>query len=264
MGIEFPQAPNLQEQQQASLHEVVNFVMTAAQIIQRKSGKPLADVMHDYTILHELVMRGDTPDANWKEYAEGLPQQSDPVAWTVKFIRDRNALQQAPQESEFGCFTYVYKAKEQTIFMHFHNEDADHVSPLSEERRERRTKELKRMFADIREKHPEARDVRGFSWLYNIEAYKRLFPLSYTASVSADKYPQNIRSAGLWSQFATADGHINHGRAQLFFARLEHVDMEHLEDAFPLQVLAAHAPIKDFYQFYGIEANKPSPLLPSK
>jgi hypothetical protein len=37
------------------------------------------------------------------------------------------------------------------------------------------------MFAHIAEHEPQATTVCGASWLYNCEAYRRLFPPSYTA-----------------------------------------------------------------------------------
>jgi hypothetical protein len=37
------------------------------------------------------------------------------------------------------------------------------------------------MFAHIRQHVPQATAVRGNSWLYNLEAYRRLYPPAYTA-----------------------------------------------------------------------------------
>jgi len=84
------------------------------------------------------------------------------------------------------------------VRLHFSHQDRFGLGPLSSERIAVRLAELRAKFDHIHETLPEAQQVRGGSWLYNREAYTRLFPPSFGASAEVDQPHCQFR--GLWGQ----------------------------------------------------------------
>jgi hypothetical protein len=93
--------------------------------------------------------------------------------------------------------------------------------------------------------------VVGASWLYNLEAYRRLFPKSYLAT--AHVIHGRFQHMPLWGQFVARNGEIKESRAHQFLERLgRQSSLEGLDDCFPLQVLRVEAPMRELYDFYGV------------
>ena len=128
------------------------------------------------------------------------------------------------------------------IHLHFGNLDDSGYGPLSHQRKVARLTELWSMFTHIKRVHPETIAVHGSSWLYNLEAYLRLFPIEYGLSARADAPQLTARS--LWGQFLRYDGGLNEERAGLFLDHLSRLQDKHQHaQCFPYQVLLTEAPI---------------------
>ena len=99
--------------------------------------------------------------------------------------------------------------------------------------------------------HLDAIAVHGSSWLYNLKAYRRLFPIEFGLSARIDAPHFTARS--LWGQFLRYDGKVNEERSEVFLDRLNRLGEEHeYAQCFPFQVLLTQAPIDLFYTFYGV------------
>lgn len=72
-----------------------------------------------------------------------------------------------------------YHIEGQDAYIHFNNNDTSGYSPLSKERFATRKQELRIIVQDIIKNHHQVKFINGDSWLYNIEAYKRLFPQKF-------------------------------------------------------------------------------------
>ena len=93
--------------------------------------------------------------------------------------------------------------------------------------------------------------MRGTSWLYNLPAYRRLFPASYLAS--AAPVPAAWQRMPLWGQFPDRHGGVRPGPAALFLGRLDALaSMDAAAGCFPFQALAVQAPAQDFYRHFGL------------
>jgi hypothetical protein len=113
-----------------------------------------------------------------------------------------------------------------------------------------RKSELQAMVSDVHKSHPEAEWVIGGSWLYNLEAYRRLFPASFGQSATPDE--PHIQFRALWGQFLRSDFSLAPDRAALFLARVGALtDIQGYADCFPFQVMLTRAPMSDFLDFYG-------------
>jgi hypothetical protein len=112
-----------------------------------------------------------------------------------------------------------------------------------------RLAELRDMFSHIHGTFPDANQVTGGSWLYNREAYTRLFPASFGASAQIDEPHYQFR--GLWGQFLRHDLTMNDALVTEFLGRVHQLHTEKdMARCFPCQSLITCAPISDFYLFY--------------
>jgi len=109
------------------------------------------------------------------------------------------------------------------------------------------------MFGYIYRHVETPKSVIGGSWLYNIDAYRRLFPPEFirTTQVSPDSETQ---FSALWGQFLDHTGHVKTTLARGFLQRLkEQVDLKGLLECFPYPLLRAECPIQIFYNYYGVQ-----------
>jgi hypothetical protein len=129
---------------------------------------------------------------------------------------------------------------------------SDHIGPLSRAKTPRRLDELKTMFAFVRETWPETRAVHGGSWLYNLEAYRRLFPPAYGASRKRPSGPVGLSGTSSWGQFLDHREAVKPDLREAFLHNLKTIDVAAPWRAFPLPALRTRAPIEIFYDLYGV------------
>ena len=99
---------------------------------------------------------------------------------------------------------------------------------------------------------PGVERAAGVSWLYNLPAYRRLFPAPYLTT--AEIAPQRFRNMPLRGQFLDRQGTVRRAAATVLLDRLSRqTDMAQIAGCFPLQPLAVEAPLAEFYRFYGID-----------
>jgi hypothetical protein len=187
----------------------------------------------------------------WQTYLAGLRNTNDPREWTHAFYLKRPDTMAAPSVvATFGCFAYA-RPTDERIRLHFQNAETADRSPLAIDRVGERRAELAALFAHVKRTVRQPLQVRGVSWLYNLEAYRRLFPISYlaTAHVAARRF----QHLPLWGQFVDRRGALKEQAMRQFLARLERESsLDGLAQCFPLQPLAVDAPVQVFYESYGL------------
>jgi hypothetical protein len=218
------------------------------------SGLPLARVLLEYTNLYIRFGLGrdfDPAHPTWQEYLADLQDTNDIGEWTYSFYSRRPDAMAAPAVvATFGCFAYSRVSGER-IRLHFQNAEADGHAPLATERVGQRRAELTALFEHVRRTTRQSQQVIGASWLYNLDAYRRLFPRSYltTARVIGHRF----QHMPLWGQFVDRHGAIKENMTRQFRERLERQSsLDSLEQCFPFQALSVDAPVQDFYNFYGV------------
>ncbi len=216
------------------------------------SGLSLARVLLEYTNLYIRFGLGhgfDPAHPTWQEYLAGLQDAKDIREWTYSFYARRPDAMAAPAVvATVGCFSYSRLSGER-IRLHFQNAETDGHAPLGIERVGQRVAELAALFEHVQRTVRQPPRVIGVSWLYNLDAYRRLFPISYlaTARVAARRF----QHMPLWGQFLDRHGAIKESMAQQFRERLERQSsLDHLDQCFPLQALSVDASAQDFYDFY--------------
>lgn len=236
-----------------------------AEAVAAKKGIPFGDALRDFTDVYKRAF-GTWPgesqemDEKWARFVQEVSQLPDRRA-QMRYILDlfRGQIEQAREaqiEMPYWPFRYDYDEETKTIEMHFGTlspiteQAPDQPGVLSKERYDEQREKLTSMFREIKAKHPDAQRVQGSSWLYNREAYRRLYPASYTSGRIARK--GGFRGGGRWGQFRDKTGGVNSETKAAFLKNIEHLDPENLEAAFPNQSLDVEAPIEEFYKEYGI------------
>jgi len=179
----------------------------------------------------------------------GLQGTNDIQEWTYRFYVTRSGGMVAPAVvATSGCFSYARLTGER-IRLHFQNAETDGRSPLAIERVSQRLAELAALFGHVKRTVRQPLRVVGASWLYNLEAYRRLFPISYAASAHVTAH--RFQHMPLWGQFLDRHGAIKEHMTRQFLKALERQSsVDGLEQCFPFQALSVEASVEDFYDFY--------------
>jgi len=192
----------------------------------------------------------DRKNPTWAAFVNGLPARGDLIDWTHAFYLRHHTNGSVEADPTFGCFYYAPWPGNR-VRIHFRNGEGTDVGPLGQARSAERRAELTAMFTHLRQVLPPGATIVGGSWIYNIEAYRRLFPPAFlaTAKVGANEY----QFIAQWGQFLDRDGEVKPALARSFLDGLEgRATSDSLKDCFPYRVLRLESAIDVFYDFYGI------------
>jgi hypothetical protein len=235
----------------------------AAKVVEL-TGMPMQQALLDYTNLYvrftgERRFAEDHPV--WQCYLEGVQRGADLYDWTYRFYLQRQDAAAPPSVvATFGCFSYAMES-EQKIRMHFRHAQHDGLSPLGDACVSSRLAELRELIAHVKSTANANARIAGVSWLYNLHAYRRLFPPAYLASatVAANRF----RNMPLWGQFIDYRGEIKRFAVDVFEQRLtKQEDIAQIERCFPLQPLAVEASLDVFDRFYTARASNLARIEP--
>ena len=212
------------------------------------AGVPFERALLDYTNLYVRFGLGRDFDAehpSWRSYLAGLRNAEDRQEWTYRFYLEDAESRTAPAVvATFGCFSYAIR-DDGRVRLHFRNVEPEDVSPLAASRADARRVELRALFAHVRCRAGDEVPVLGASWLYNLDAYRRLFPPAYvsTARVLGGAY----RSMALWGQLVDRHGEPREPLVRRFRAALARTErVADLDACFPFPVLTVTAPVRCF------------------
>jgi hypothetical protein len=271
-GINQPKSKGDQLSQDESMErkarEQADLRLHFVEAISAKTGISLAKCFNDYTDLKLRLMGPDPEDEaafkshieRWEEFTNIIAQLPDHESRLDKIMqRFKEPTDRTDhRDDEYWPFRYDYVDDQGEPFVatHFGNMlPVDNVTEgpglLSKERYEEQRAKLRAMFIEIKNKYPDVKEVRGRSWLYNVEAYRRLYPKVYGDSKAIAK--GIYRGGGRWGQFRRSDGSVNPELRAIFYKNLKNLDPGNPEAAFPLQTWTVRAPIEEFYKEYGIE-----------
>ncbi len=241
--------------------EYVAFQVAVVREIANRLKVPMSTIVDDYApIFHPYIW----PDTDTFIPIDEMTDEEITSAIHQKEIEHVATLPLNTYSGigRYGCFSYFAhtggtgEERKGSVDIHFANAELDDTGPLDKEKIEHRLRELKDLFTDIKKEYPEAKSVRGDSWLYNIDAYKRLFPDSYTADPKVDTTEGVTVSGRIWGQFCNSKRGLKEDLANNFLnaiRALDEITPETVRKVFPHQALIVEAPIADFYEKYGVE-----------
>ncbi len=223
-----------------------------AKRVSEVGGIPLEEALLQHTGFYKLIGTSDWSfdrgSPQWREFAAQM--NADPSIGTIKKFCIYGRMETVESDKKFGCFSYDFN--EQTNNIHVHFMPSIDGGSLSLRQKDQRWAELRQMFLSIKEKYPQAKGVVGFSWLYNISAYQRLFPKEYFANMKVNT--EWYKSLALWGQFINSDLTLKQGDVAKF---LECIKDKHsvseLQECFSFHVCESVADIHHFYNFYQVQ-----------
>jgi hypothetical protein len=232
----------------------INFAF--AQKIAELSKQPLESVLFDYTLFYRSFNLGrsfDPANPIWLAYLKNLRQSDDIVEFTYKFHLQRQSLTPIGGNTlSFGCFWYEVWPN-RNIRIHFDNNDTSGYGPLSKMRLQVRKLELRKMFRHIKDSVEDPTTVIGRTWLYNMVAYRRLFPPIYLETAQVSDLSLAFPRIALWGQFLNNHGLIKEYLVKAFIDCLnKQRDLDSIKHCFPFQVLRLETPIQNFFDFYKV------------
>lgn len=215
---------------------------------------PLPEALFRYTHLYRAMRMGTTPNSanpDWQAYLAGLADAEDPPGWTHAFCEERHArLPPRILENASGCFSFELW-EDGRVRLHFRNAESPGVSPLCRERMPVRRAELADLFSRLRRTLPGDARVVGGSWMYHLEAYRRLFPLRFLQT--ARPVRTDFQFITLWGQFLDRDGRVRPRPADAFECNIRQAaQQEDLPNCFPFPVLYLEESIQVFYDHFEI------------
>lgn len=234
--------------------ELLDLQVSFAEKVQVLSPMPLDRALLEYTNLYVRLGLGRSYDPEhdgWRAYVAGLAAAADVRDWTYRcYLNNAEANTRPAVVQTFGAFSYALGA-DGGVRLHFFSSESGGRSPLGRARDAERVADLLRLSARLRTAVDPATAVVGSSWLYNLDAYRRLFPPVYVESRRA--LDGRFRSMSLWGQFVNHRGQLNAALAQAFLLALSRcTSLEQIEACFPFQVLTARASVAEFCAFYGV------------
>jgi hypothetical protein len=208
---------------------------------------PLEQALLEYTHLFIRMGCGRNPhagNARWNEYLAGLKRHADAVAWTCEFRARARAWDTGPPlERVSGCFSYSRLAPAR-VRLHFYTDPASSESPLAAGQAPARRRELAALLGALGRTEP-ATQVVGQSWLYGVQAYRRLFPAAWLETARTVVPPW--QRLPLWGQLVDRRGQVRPALQQRFMQQLEAATVVgQLAACFALPVVAVEAPARIF------------------
>ena len=168
------------------------------------------------------------------------------LAMCSALFADRPA---ARHDRAFGCFSYEPAGASGILRLHFVPPENVEASPLAVANVGARLDELRAMFRHIR-REEHAVSVLGISWLYNIDAYKRLFPARYIESARIPEFPLHLNGTSSWGQVLNWRQAVKPPMRDSLLARLSDLRVEAPWEVFPYRALAANCEIAVFHNHF--------------
>ncbi|WP_395069837.1 hypothetical protein [Paraburkholderia silvatlantica] len=231
----------------------VRFAHTAARLAER----PLAAALLDCTNLYVRFGAGrafDRMHPLWAAYIDGLDEHASVAQqceWTWRYLQRCPTHLAAPEVIlTVGCFSYAQEPHGE-VRLHFNAQAGNNgMSALDSRQLAARQGELRTLIGQLRGRlHESGRAsddvlVHGTSWLYNVPAYRRIFPVAYLASA---RPVSRLRALSLWGQFLDRNGCVRNDAAAMLLARIDRASaFTDLLSCFPLQALAVQASVGVF------------------
>ena len=231
-----------------------------AGVLAAKAELPLGEAITFHTNFHRLFAYGNL--GKMKPDPEFLALVRDVLALEPETRLDhliaayakRAADPWSPERFPFGNH-FACEAPTDTgvVRIHFRNRfNTEAHGPLHASNIGQRRADLTAMFSFIATRWPDATAINGASWLYNMEAYRRLFPADYGASRTAMTGPRSMHGLSTWGQFLDFRGRAKADVVERFVRGLDALDVTQPWLSFPYQVLATTAPLASFRREYGV------------
>jgi len=210
-----------------------------------------AAIEHCTNLRRRLNLWGPAGASRWTAFlAEVRRLGQDDAAALSLCIAWHEARPHQETSRSFGCFSFDPPDSAGTLRLHFMPSEGTQTSPLASPNVDARVRELRALFLHVRRTEGTAACVRGISWLYNLEAYRRLFPPSYSASVRTPWFPLHLNGSSTWGQVLNWRQEVKPTVRDAVLARLPTMKRDAPWEVFPCKALVATGRIDAFYELF--------------
>jgi hypothetical protein len=231
-----------------------------AATLARRSARPLVEALTFHTQLHRRLAYGNVartpPDPAFLALAQRVAGQRVHRArldLIVSAFAERPAPAPPARAIAEGCFRFEPPDARGHVRIHFRNRDSTgELGPLHHTKAAQRRAEIAALVALLMQRHPDAQAIDGGSWLYNLESYRRLFPVEFVDSRRPVVGPRMIHGGSTWGQFLDFRGAVKPAMRDAFLTRLEALDPAQPWSVFEHQALKTTAPLECFRREYGV------------
>ena len=216
------------------------------------AGVPFClSIAHCTNLRRRLNLWGPAGASRWNDLlvrvGDSVTGRSDALSMCMELYENRPRLS---TEQAFGCFSFDAPDTTGTLRIHFVPPENTSTSPLASANIGARVQELCALFSHVRRTEPNVLSVRGVSWLYNRDAYRRLFPRSYAMSIQPVATSLHLNGSSTWGQVLNWRQEVNPDVRDALLARLATMRAEAPWETFPLQALTATGDIGKFYEVF--------------
>lgn len=216
------------------------------------AGLPFGvSIAHCTNLRRRLNLWGPAGTSRWHDFlarvGESADGRSDALSLCMEWYGNRPRLSTA---RSFGCFSFDPPDTSGTLRIHFVPPENTRESPLAAANIGARVQELRALFSHVRRTEHNVLSVRGVSWLYNRDAYRRLFPRSYAMSIQPVAVPLHLNGSSTWGQVLNWRQEVKPDMRDALLARLATMRAEAPWETFPLQALTATSDVAKFYELF--------------
>ena len=218
------------------------------------AGVSLGEAVGTHTNIYVRLCMGPQLDAtnpDWMDFVASLSQARNAAEWTHRVHRQRLHLPVGSvHAARVGCFSYAATGQGQ-VRLHFQVGDPLSESPLASANLALRQRELATLLSMLKASSNSECSIVGASWLYNLPAYRRIFPQPYLAGLHDMAHP--YQRLPLWGQFLNRDLSLRSAAAARFLAGVAKAShLNELAACFPLSVLTTSMPAQGIYDHLGL------------
>jgi hypothetical protein len=206
----------------------IDFAIKAAELNKESYDQALFKYTNLYGALFIASPERDENHPDWLKFLESTNRNS-----VYDYYVDIYNMRQKPSEKTYlgDAPSITYHNEGKNAYLHFNNNDTSGYSPLAKERMATRKQELRRIIQDIKQNYSEVKFINGDSWLYNIEAYKRLFPQKF---IESGVIHNDFSKLTVWGQFLDRNENIRKAMAEKFARKIKFANtFDELVKSFP-------------------------------
>jgi hypothetical protein len=178
----------------------------------------------------------DPDHPTWQSLVAEVSAAADPDS-----VVHAAALRNEPTVSAGPVLDWAWEADDRCVRIHFLAERSSTGHPLARRHLLERQGELRDLVRRAGLEHPEAAWFRGRSWLYSLEAYRRIFPEVFVAGL--EPRAPDLQFLACWGQLL--DGAWR-SRTDIASSLLQSVELasttDELEAAFPYSMQQSMVP----------------------